>query len=196
MTDCNTIFFSTTKNGSKCLKLLKIIIASIASVSWTYSANAFDVRGTEFEVAAASYDLDPLLLYSVALAESASGRGDNTISPWPWTLRTMDEAFYAMSREQAVTRLKQLLTFKKRSVDIGFMQVNLFWHGHRVENPVDLLDPITNLKTGAAILSETISSSPGDLELGIGRYHCWKDEARSRSYGKRVLSIYQQVLNL
>jgi len=180
------------------MKKLIAAIAVAASVSWTCSASAFDVRGTDFEDAAARYGLDPVLLYSVALAESASGRGDNNISPWPWTLRTLNEPFYAMSREQAATRLQQLIDHKgkKVSVDIGFMQVNLFWHGHRVQNPIDLLDPITNLNTGAEILSETISSSPDDLELGIGRYHNWKDEARSRSYGKRVLSIYQQLLNL
>lgn len=168
------------------------------SVSWTCSASAFDVKGTVFENAASRYDLDPVLLYSVALAESASGRGNNNISPWPWTLRTLSEPFYAENREQASTRLLQLIDHKgdRVSVDIGLMQVNLFWHGHRVQNPIDLLDPITNLDTGAAILSETISSAPNDLELGIGRYHNWKDENRSRSYGKRVLSIYRQLLNL
>lgn len=180
---------------------MKKLIAAItlaASVSWTCSASAFDVKGTAFEDAAARYGLDPVLLYSVALAESASGRGNNNISPWPWTLRTQNEPFYAMSREQAATRLQQLIDHKgeKASVDIGFMQVNLFWHGHRVQNPIDLLDPIKNLDTGAAILSETINSAPNDLELGIGRYHNWKDESRSRSYGKRVLSIYQQLKNL
>ena len=119
------------------MKKLIAAIAVAASVSWTCSASAFDVRGTDFEDAAARYGLDPVLLYSVALAESASGRGDNNISPWPWTLRTLNEPFYAMSREQAATRLQQLIDHKgkKVSVDIGFMQVNLFWHGHRVQNP-------------------------------------------------------------
>lgn len=178
----------------KCLPTL----ALLAMVSLGCNANAFDVTGTDFERAATKHGLDPILLYSVALAESASGRGENNISPWPWTLRTLNEPFYALTREQASTRLSQLINHQgeKVSVDIGFMQVNLYWHGHRVSNPLELLDPITNLDTGAEILSETINSAPNDLELGIGRYHHWKDENRSRTYGKRVLSIYQQLQKL
>jgi len=47
--------------------------------------------------------------------------------------------------------------------------------------------------TGSAILAETLASAPGDLALGIGRYHHWKDEHRARSYGQRVISIWQKV---
>lgn len=176
---------------------MKAIIAAIALFT-SLMVNAFDVRGTYFEEVAERFELDPVLLYSVALAESASGRGEGNISPWSWTLRTVDGPFYALTKEQAVKKLESFIADNgaNSSVDIGIMQVNLYWHGHRVQNPVDLLDPITNLKTGAEILSETINSSPDDLELGIGRYHNWKDEARSRAYGRRVISIYQQLLNL
>ncbi|WP_024608507.1 lytic transglycosylase domain-containing protein [Pseudoalteromonas sp. TAB23] len=179
---------------------MKLTLISIAFTfaSSSFSVSAFDLSGTEFASAAKRYNLDPILLYSVALAESASGRGNEKISPWPWTLRTIKEPFYALNQNQAVTRLTQLLKEKgsKTSVDIGLMQINLFWHGHRVKTPVDLLDPVINLDTGAQILSETIASASGDLELGIGRYHNWKDHVRSRAYGRRVLSIYNQIKTL
>lgn len=180
------------------MKKLLPVLSLFTLVSIGSNANAFDVTGTAFEQAASKHGLDPILLYSVALAESASGRGDNNVSPWPWTLRTLNEPFYALTKEQASDHLQQLISNKgtEVSVDIGFMQVNLFWHGHRVDHPLELLDPSTNLDTGAEILSETINSAPNDLELGVGRYHHWKDETRSRSYGRRVLSIYQQLQKL
>lgn len=177
-------------------KIISIAL-TIASTS-VFSVSAFDLSGTEFELAAKRYNLDPALLYSVALAESAYTRGDNNVSPWPWTLRTIKQPYYALDKDEAAAQLAKLIKDKgnKASIDIGLMQINLFWHGHRVESPQDLLDPVINLNTGAKILSETIASASGDLELGIGRYHNWKDKVLLRSYGKRVLSIYNQISNL
>ncbi|MDY6928066.1 MAG: lytic transglycosylase domain-containing protein [Pseudomonadota bacterium] len=171
-----------------------IAIASLLTLSSPVT-QAVELSGTVFEEAATQHGIDPLLLYSVALAESASGRGDNNISPWAWTLRTVDGPFYALTKEQAVKQLEAFIAENgvKGSVDIGFMQVNLYWHGHRVSSPLDLLDPAKNLATGAEILKEALKSAPNDLELGIGRYHHWGDPERSRQYGRRVLSIYQQL---
>lgn len=117
------------------------------------------------------------------------------ISPWPWALRNGQEAIYAASQEAAKTLLNQaILDKEKYMIDIGLMQINLHWHGHRVNSPAELLDPTTNLNVGAQILSEAIKSSPSDLEIGIGRYHSWNKE-RARWYGRRVLSIYQNILH-
>lgn len=158
-------------------------------------ASNFDVRGTIFERAATRHGVDPVLLYSVALAESAYRRGSNSISPWLWTLRSSEGARYLDSQELAEQELSDLINRrgKKVSVDIGPMQVNLYWQGHRVEDPIQLLDVETNLLTGAEILAEALSSAPGDPELGVGRYHHWEEEARARTYGRRVLSIYRQL---
>jgi hypothetical protein len=181
----------------------KILAAVLFTVSSSLAfaetpAAAFSLDGTGFDDAAELYQLDPVLLYSVALAESASGRGDGNVAPWPWTLRTLTKPFYGLSKSDAITQLDGIIADRgpNVSVDIGFMQINWFWHGYRVGKASDLLDPKINLETGAQILSETIKSAPGDLELGIGRYHQWKDEEVSRAYGARVLSIYGQLKSL
>ncbi len=56
----------------------KVLVLSAALLSST--ANAIDLSGTIFDKAAKAHNLDPLLVYSVALAESASGRGNGSIS--------------------------------------------------------------------------------------------------------------------
>lgn len=70
------------KNKAKALVLSAAVLSS--------AANGIDLSGTVFDKAAKAHNLDPLLVYSVALAESASGRGNGSISPWPWTLRVLD----------------------------------------------------------------------------------------------------------
>jgi hypothetical protein len=80
-----------------------------------------------------------------------------------------------------------------RAIDVGLMQINLHWHGDQVADPVQLLDACTNLEIAAEILVEAIRSVPGDLELGIGGYHHWKDPAIARAYGRRVLRMVRAM---
>ncbi|HHG8931288.1 hypothetical protein [Escherichia coli] len=87
------------KNKAKALVLSAALLSS--------TANAIDLSGTIFDKAAKAYNLDPLLVYSVALAESASGRGNGSISPWPWTLRVPGLPFYAKSEDQAKAKLAE-----------------------------------------------------------------------------------------
>ncbi|ATW30876.1 transglycosylase (plasmid) [Candidatus Williamhamiltonella defendens] len=176
------------KNKAKTFVLCATFLSS--------AANTIDLSGTVFDKAAKAHNLDPLLVYSVALAESASGRGDGSISPWPWTLRVPGLPFYAKSEDQAKAKLAEFQKQYGRAIDVGFMQVNIRWNGHRVSSPVDLLNPETNVMIGAEVLSEAIKSSPNDLELGIGRYHAWEDEIRARNYGSRILSIYRNLHDL
>lgn len=173
-------------------------LACVFSLSISSAANAIDLRDTAFERAGYKYDVDPVLLYSVALAESARSSDEfiGKIAPWPWTLRTTT-AFYENSKEDAQRKLMSIIkgTGDKTSVDVGLMQVNLKWHSHRVEDVSSLLNIETNLDIGAQILSETIRSAPNDYTLGVGRYHHWKDQERARKYGSRVLSIYRKIMD-
>lgn len=72
------------------------------------------------------------------------------------------------------------------------MQVNIRWHGHRVDDPTDLLDPLTNLRVGAAILREAMESTD-DWHVGIGRYYTWSDPKASRRYGERVMHFHKKL---
>lgn len=172
----------------------KALVLSTALLSST--ANAIDLNGTIFDKAAKEHNLDPLLVYSVALAESASGIGNGFISPWPWTIRAPGLPFYAKSEEQAKAKLAEFLQQYGHYIDVGPMQVNIRWNGHRVSSPADLLNPETNVMVGTEVLSEAIQSSPNDLELGIGRYHSWQNEIRARNYGSRILAIYRNLRDL
>lgn len=83
---------------------------------------------------------------------------------------------------------------RPQAIDVGLMQINLHWHGDKVADPVQLLDAHTNLEIAAEILAEAIQSAPGDLELGVGRYHHWKNAAIARAYGRRVLRMVRAMI--
>ena len=172
------------------MKRLIMMSLAVLSAVGTGKATA-ELKDTVFGRIADRYDLPVNLLYSVALAESAY-QHDSGIRPWPYTLRTQSTAYYARSQGEAESILNDLLK-TARSIDIGVMQVNLRWNRDRIEDPLSLLNFEQGLRLGAQILRERIDSAPGDLELGVGRYHQIKNEARARNYGARVLAICNNV---
>jgi len=137
--------------------------------------------------------LDPYILYAVALVESAKGRGENHISPWPWALNKAGKAIIPSTHQQARLILNKSLANGNRNIDVGLMQINVRWQGHRVKQPEQLLNPITNLKIGAVVLAEAIQSVPNNLVLGIGRYHSWQNVDAASAYGRKVLAIADQI---
>ncbi len=159
------------------------------------NAHAFSLAGTVFDQVGQEKNIDPFLLYAVALCESGFNPASTRhTSPYAWTLRTPDKAIYAKNQTDAERHLERQLK-KSRAIDIGLMQINLRWHGHRVAKPTDLLDPLTNLRVGAAILNENFARHPNDLIVAIGQYHSFIPK-RSRSYGMTVWRVYQSLKTL
>lgn len=174
------------------MSLFRVFAPIFWAISLSPMAFSFDLTGTHFDRAGRAHGIDPVLIYAVALAESASGRGKDSVSPWPWTLRAPERGYYEKNRLSAEIRLEELVREHGHMIDVGLMQINLRWNGHRVSSMHDLFDIETNIMVGAEILAEAIMSSPTDLELGVGRYYTW-NEPRARSYGSRVIGIYENL---
>ncbi|WP_083651626.1 transglycosylase SLT domain-containing protein [Vreelandella massiliensis] len=165
-----------------------VLVVSLMGSSLT-SANP--IENSVFGTVGEQVGIDPMLLYSVALAESAHG-DKSGVSPHPFALRVASlPGQYPDSREEAERQLTELLQ-SHRSIDVGMLQINLHWHGHRVDDPTDLLDVRTNLEVGAEILQEAMNSTDDPL-IGIGRYYTYSDDNASRRYGERVTHFYRQL---
>lgn len=154
---------------------------------------SLNLEGTVFEQAGREANIDPLLLYAVALCESGyhSDPSKGLVAPYPWVLRTPDGPVYGESRAAAERALHRALK-KSKSVDVGLMQINLRWNGHRVKVPSELLDPITNLRVAAEILNELFARHPHDAVKAIGLYHS-SNPKRAAGYGRTVWRLYNSL---
>lgn len=151
------------------------------------------LRNTLWGDVARRHGIDPYILYAVALTESRKNDGQNRVIPSPWAINNAGNTFIPGSQQEAEALLIQLMDQGKRNIDVGIMQVNLRWHGHRVAKPEQLLIPSTNLEIGASVLSEAIQSVPGNLAHGIGRYYSWKNELAAIQYGQKVIALADQI---
>lgn len=154
---------------------------------------AHKLQSTLWWQIAKQHHLDPYILYAVALKESANDTDPTAVKPWPWALNKSGQSLMPASQREAHALLKQSIDEGNRLVDVGLMQINVRWHGHRVNSPAQLLDPITNVQIGAELLATAIRSAPHDLALGIGRYYSWNDEKAAKAYGQSVMAIADRV---
>ena len=170
-----------------------LILCSLCALSSTVGAEV-DVSRSVFTTVGRAKGIDPLLLYSVALAESAfHKKGIKTVKPWQFALRTSSRAYYGESYEDTVRELHRILKTTD-SVDIGLMQINLRWHAHRVHKPEDLLDVKTNVTVAADILKERLIANHDNWAQALAQYHSF-DDNRGPWYASFVLGIYAQISN-
>ena len=166
----------------------------LAGYAFVSAGQAMNLSGTVFEEVGLEKGLDPLILYSVALAESAyRAQTDRLVSPSLYTLRTADQPYYFNNKADALSKLQEILK-RTQSVDVGPMQINVKWHAHRVNRVEDLLDPATNIRIAADILNERLDANDGDWLGALGQYHSF-EKNRSKWYGSLVLNIYKNLHN-
>jgi hypothetical protein len=137
------------------------------------------------EVARAS-GLHPLVLYGIAQVESTRSGRKGLGKPWPWTVNFNGRGEYFESKMDAMTAVDQALRGGMKSIDVGIMQVNLKYHGHRFKTLNEAFDPLRNIEVAADILNE-FSGDP--LVLQIARYHCPAKKCRKRAlvYANKVI---------
>lgn len=160
---------------------------------WIQPVSTSLLDGTPWADAAAPHELDPWLLYAITLEESAvldSSAG--LLRPWPYQLHFKGETLRFDTREEAASQIEQWENAGIRNYDIGPLQINRRWHGHRVDQLTDLLNVRRSLDLAAYLLAETIQLSGSDEELGIGRYRSWK-EGEARAYARRIQDIRIQL---
>ena len=172
-------------------KIISVSLATTLSAGSAFAAWSLD--HTLFQEVAQKFDLDPYLLYSVALTESAFSTQAQVVAPHPWTLRTSKTAYYLKDEEDTIRQLKQLESDGVTSIDVGLMQVNLRWHRKRVKDSADLVKPAKNLEVGSLILLEALKKYPNDEYKALGYYHSPSDAERGLNYASRVMNTYKKV---
>jgi len=160
------------------------------------NANGFSLNGTIYDDVAKEVGVDPYMLYAVTLVESGKAVGGQ-VQPWPYVLRAIDARIYAADEFEFRAAFELFQTRYGDRFDVGLGQTNVYWQvtrAGRVKDPAELLDIRTNLVVTAKVLKDAMRSAPKDPELGVGRYHNWKDEDRARLFGKRVLAVHQNLI--
>lgn len=137
------------------------------------------------------YGLEPGLLAAIGMAES--GRRVVTTrewAPWPWTINAAGQGLYFETRAEAIATIQTLMRQGVTNIDIGCMQISLFWHNLRFETLEDIIDPVKNLTYAAEYLSSLYRQHGNSWTEAIGHYHS-SDYQRRTSYTRRVMGYWR-----
>ncbi len=179
--------------------VMKKIISIAILLLVSNAAHSTRSLQNSFWGSAANYaGINVATLYSIAVQESGMRWSDGTFRPWPWTLYVnvgkngvKAGARRYPSKQAAEQALLNLIRQGIRNVDVGLMQVNLYWHGDKVANDLSLLDPRTNITVAARYLKEL--KAQHNISQTVGRYHS-KTEKKGRPYANHVKK-YEKIIN-
>ncbi|KZD04877.1 lytic transglycosylase domain-containing protein [Oceanibaculum pacificum] len=132
------------------------------------------------------------LLRAVGLAES--GRWDTKAGqgvPWPWTVNAEGEGNYYPTKAAAIAAVRKLMARGVKSIDVGCMQINLYWHRDAFASLSEAFEPEHNVAYAADYLSR-LKEERRTWQSAVGYYHSATPEFNNR-YRTKVLSLWNGV---
>ncbi len=132
------------------------------------------------------------LLTAISVAES--GRWDaarQATFAWPWTVTAEGEGRFFATKDEAVDHVRALWARDVRNIDVGCMQINLYYHGGAFENLEQALDPSANVAYASRYLKGLFDAARSWTQAAA-YYHSTTPE-RSRPYKLKVVNLWNRI---
>ena len=131
----------------------------------------------------------PGLLHAIGLVES--GRRDPRTGerhPWPWTVSAEGIGTYYPSKAEAITAVEALQARGITSIDVGCMQVNLFYHPAAFRSLDEAFDPAPNARYAARFLL-SLYARTHDWPAAAAGYHSFTPGPAAQ-YAKLISAVW------
>jgi hypothetical protein len=146
------------------------------------------VSPVEWERALRVAQVPAEVMYAMGLQESGTTlAGQRGFAPWAWVLNVNNQGRFFRTREEASAALAAEVERGNRRVAVGMLQIHLRWNGHRVSDPLTLLDPSVNLRVAADVLAECGQRFP-DTFGKLACYYSGDVDEEGRWYARQVLA--------
>src|SRR5499426_259552 len=90
-----------------------------------------------------------------AISKAESGRyheGKQIVMAWPWTVMAEGRGRYLDTKEAAIAEVEGLRARGVKNIDVGCMQVNLYYHPDAFSDLNQAFDPVANVAYAASYL--------------------------------------------
>jgi hypothetical protein len=183
------------KFSCKALGLAVAVLFSSAANADVNSAREFELS---WDLCAASTHaveqatgVPRYLLAAISIAESGRRDDLNKINvAWPWTVTSGSEEWYADSKKQAIEIVENLVRGGVRNIDVGCMQINLYYHSDAFKSLDEAFDPLTNVSYAASYLRK-LRKQASSWTQAAGNYHSATPKFHNK-YRKRLMEIWDR----
>lgn len=153
-------------------KLVMFILFFLLIPAMAHAQSSKDIIRI-FQEESKRFDVPVILLLAIAKTESNYN---------PWALNIAGKGYQPKSKNEAVNILKNN---RKKSFDVGIMQINSWWL-RKYNIPYEVaLDPRINIMLGAYIMAHNMESKGGLNWKSIGAYHS-PNQKRQINYFNKV----------
>jgi hypothetical protein len=156
-----------------------------------FSPSVGDICRAETEAAETENRLPKLILGAISLAESGRWhRSERESYPWPWTVTSGGSSHYFKDKLSAIDAVRRLQGQGVRNIDVGCMQINLYYHADAFADLEEAFDPTANVAYAAHFLKQLFKETRS-WNAAIGRYHSATPE-RAAGYLERVSGLWHR----
>jgi len=126
-----------------------------------------------------------------AISKIESGRKDDTgrLVAYPWTVNAEGEGYYFATKEEAIVAVQNMQHKGIQSIDVGCMQINLYYHPDAFKNLQDAFDPVKNVAYAARFLTG-LKNEHASWHNAVAHYHS-ANPIHHIPYRKNVLSRWE-----
>ena len=130
------------------------------------------------------------LLHAIAMTESGRWVAEDKANfAWPWTVTSGGDGQFFPTKAAAIAHVRTLQSRGVTNIDVGCMQINLFYHPDAFENLDQAFDPYKNALYGAQFLSSLFYQTKS-WSQAAGRYHS-SDTDKNLYYREKVLENWR-----
>ena len=124
------------------------------------------------------------LLKAIGFTESGRVTADGRRVPWPWTVNAEGQGYYFETKKDAIAFVQELQGRGVRVIDVGCMQVNLYYHPQAFASLDAAFEPATNVAYAAKFLNE-LKTETDDWGVATQYYHS-RNPYLGQTYAGRV----------
>jgi len=136
-------------------------------------------------------DIPRQLLRAISKVESGRFHAKKqVVMAWPWTVMAEGRGRYLPSKSAAIAEVEGLRARGVRNIDVGCMQVNLYYHPDAFADLNQAFDPVANVAYAASYL-KALKIEQGSWAKAVAHYHS-ADPGRYRQYRMKVHVAWRQ----
>jgi hypothetical protein len=145
-----------------------------------------------FHIFEKQYNIPKNLLKSVSIIESGiHHKESSTRVPWPWTINVKGKGYFFDNKNDAIEAVKKHQKAGIKSIDIGCMQVNLYYHPKAFEGLEHAFEPVNNIEYAAKFIKSNFEKHMS-WRLAVAAYHSETREL-GHPYAEKVVEYWRNI---
>jgi soluble lytic murein transglycosylase-like protein len=138
-----------------------------------------------------AHHIPPMLLRAISIAESGIyHKSSNQQVPWPWAMNVQGKGYYFSTKAQAIAAVRKFQRQGIQSIDVGCMQINLYFHPEAFASLEQAFEPRNNIGYAAQFLRGHYDRNLS-WKKAVASYHSERNEL-GVPYAKKVLLTWQK----